>query len=106
MMYIHSNNKIDKRITDWPSVYNRDVKDHSQPGSPALADGNPPLAHLSRRKDARLGMWYVYYLHISIQSNPLKWIALGPEYEYPLRQSIHVLYSTLCLNGTRQIIFI
>jgi len=29
------------------------------------------------------------------------WIALGPDYEYPL---IHVLYLTLCLNGTRQTI--
>ena len=24
------------------------------------------------------------------QSNPLKWIALGPDYEYPLRWSIHL----------------
>ena len=35
----------------------------------------------------------------SLQSNLLKWIALGPDYEYPL---IHVL--DMCLNGTRQMI--
>jgi len=32
-----------------------------------------------------------------VQSNPLKWIALGPDYEYPFRQSIHLsmLYTFL-----------
>ena len=34
------------------------------------------------------------------QSNPLNWMALGPDHEYPL---IHVLYFTLCLNGTNDI---
>jgi len=38
-----------------------------------------------------------------IQSNMLKWIALGPAYEYPL---IHASYFTLYLNGTRQMIAI
>jgi len=38
----------------------------------------------------------------SVESNLLKWIALGPDYEYPL---IHVLYLTLCLNGTSQMIY-
>ena len=34
-----------------------------------------------------------------IQSNPLKWIALGPDYEYPLRQSIHLsmFYTLYCV---------
>jgi len=27
---------------------------------------------------------------LTLQSNLLKWIALGPDYEYPLRQSIHL----------------
>ena len=38
-----------------------------------------------------------------LQSNLIKWIALGPAYEYPL---FRVLYFTLCLSGTRQIISI
>ena len=38
-----------------------------------------------------------------IQSNPLKGIVLGPDYEHPL---IRVLYVTLCLNRTRQLISI
>ena len=55
------------------------------------------------------------FVTTAIQSNLLKWIALGPEREYPLRQSIrlpmfypltHVLYFTLCTNGTRQMITI
>jgi len=28
-----------------------------------------------------------------IQSNPLRWIAAGPDYEYPLRESIHLFYT-------------
>jgi len=38
-----------------------------------------------------------------IQTNPLKWTAQGPDYEYALT---HVLYSTVYLNGTRQTISI
>jgi len=35
-------------------------------------------------------------LLLEIQSNPLKWIALGPDYEYPLRQSIRLfMFCTL-----------
>ena len=43
-----------------------------------------------------------------IQSNPLKWLALGPGREYPHSQGplVHVLYFTLCLNGTTQMISI
>ena len=35
-----------------------------------------------------------------IQSNVLEWIALGPDYEYPLRHSIHLsmFYTLHCLN--------
>jgi len=28
--------------------------------------------------------------YIKLQSNPHNWIALGPDYEYPLRQGIHL----------------
>jgi len=28
-----------------------------------------------------------------IQSNPLRWIAAGPDYEYPLREGIHLFYT-------------
>jgi len=31
-----------------------------------------------------------HQVHLWLQSNQLEWIALGPEYEYPLSQSIHV----------------
>ena len=33
------------------------------------------------------------------QSNPLEWIAVGPDYEYPLRQSIHLsmFYTSHCV---------
>jgi len=40
----------------------------------------------------------------SLQSNLLKWIALGPDYEYPLRQTIHLSMYLTCLNGTTQMI--
>lgn len=38
---------------------------------------------------------YCYRTAITIQSNPLKWIEMGPDYEYPLRKSIHlsILYT-------------
>ena len=39
-----------------------------------------------------------------VQSNPLKWMALGPHHDHPLRQGIHLsmFYIWCCLNGTRQ----
>jgi len=48
-------------------------------------------------------------LQVCHVSNPLKWIALGPDYEYPLRQNIHLsmFYTfTLYLNRTRQVMSI
>ena len=47
----------------------------------------------------------IYCITFLIQSNLLKWMtALGPDWEYPRRQCIHLpcLYFILCLNGTRQ----
>ena len=45
-------------------------------------------------------MLSVYICHsVSLQSNPLKWIALGPDHEYPAL--IHVLYLTLCLSVSK-----
>ena len=36
---------------------------------------------------------------VYIQSNPLQWIALGPDYKYPLRQSVHLsMFYTLHTN--------
>ena len=37
---------------------------------------------------------------IPLQSNPLKWTALGPDYEYTLRQSMHLsmLYTLRCVQ--------
>jgi len=38
-----------------------------------------------------------------IQSNPLTWISLGPDYEYPLRQSVHLsMFYTLHLSKQDQ----
>ena len=43
------------------------------------------------KKSACVYMLSVYVCHsVSLQSNPVKWIALGPDYEYPCRQSIHL----------------
>ena len=40
------------------------------------------------------------FVTTAIQSNLLKWIALGPEREYPLRQSIHLsmFYTLHCVQ--------
>ena len=63
-------------------------------------------------------IFYPYSCHLSIShytltlwSNPLKWIAVGPDYEYPLRQSVQLsmFYTLHCvwnLNGTRLMISI
>ena len=36
--------------------------------------------------------------YTTLQSNPLQWIGVGCDYEYP---PIHVLHFVLCLNGTK-----
>jgi len=45
-----------------------------------------------------------------LQSNSLKWIAVGPAYQYPLRQSIHLsmfyTFALLLNTGTKQMISI
>jgi len=41
----------------------------------------------------------VIIITIQSKSNPLKWLALGPDYEYPLRHSIHLsmFYTLYCV---------
>ena len=70
-------------------------RESTTPASPSSGTASPALSvHTSHRQVTTDQQTHT-------ESNPLKWIALKPDYDYPL---IYVLYFTLCLNGTRQVI--